>query len=74
MINSDCKAVASDDDFLKLRKKMAAEDNDDDMITLAKKVFKAKCFTVEQVKNLSVLFLKDAGRYAFFDMTYPFVV
>jgi len=73
MINSDCKNFATDEDFLKLRKKMAAEDNDDDMITIAKKVFKTKCFTVEQVKNLSVLFLKDAGKYSFFDVVYPFV-
>lgn len=73
MINSDCKKFASDEDFLKLRKKMAGEDNDDDMIVLAKKLFKTRCFTVEQVKNLSVLFLKDAGKYAFFDMAYPFV-
>ncbi|MEO5893349.1 MAG: DUF4476 domain-containing protein [Ferruginibacter sp.] len=73
MINSDCKSLASEEDFLKLRKKMAAEENDDDMIKLAKKLFKAKCFTVEQVKNLSVLFLKDSGKYAFFDMAYPFV-
>ncbi|MEO6732589.1 MAG: DUF4476 domain-containing protein [Ferruginibacter sp.] len=73
MINSDCKSLASEEDFLKLRKKMAAEDNDDDMMMLAKKLFKAKCFNVEQVKNLSVLFLKDSGKYAFFDMAYPFV-
>jgi hypothetical protein len=72
MINSDCKSFASDDDFLKLRKKMAAVESDDDMIAIAKKMFKTKCFTVEQIKNLSVLFLKDAGKYAFFDMTYPF--
>ncbi|MCW3091872.1 MAG: hypothetical protein JWP81_2941 [Ferruginibacter sp.] len=73
MINSDCKNFASEEDFLKLRKKMVANNTDDDMISLAKKMFKSKCFTVEQVKNLSVLFLKDAGKYAFFDMAYPFV-
>jgi hypothetical protein len=73
IFNSDCKSLASDDDFLKLRKKMAAEDKDDDMLAAAKKAFKAKCFTTEQVKNLSVLFLKDEGKYKFFDMTYPFV-
>ena len=73
MINSDCKANANNDDFLKLRKKMVAQDNDDDMVMIAKKVFKTKCFTVEQVKNLSVLFLKDAGKYSFFDMAYAFV-
>ena len=71
--NSDCKNFASEEDFLKLRKKMAAEENDDDMISAAKKVFKAKCFTTEQIKNLSVLFLKDKGRYDFFDAAYPFV-
>ena len=73
MINSDCKFVASDDDFRKLRKKMAAENNEDDMLTVAKKTFKSKCFTTEQVKNLSPLFLKDGGKYAFFEIAYPFV-
>lgn len=73
MPNSDCKNFATEEDFMKLRKKMAAEENDDDMITIAKKIFKSKCFTTEQVKNLSVLFLKDKGRYDFFDAAYPFV-
>jgi hypothetical protein len=71
--NSDCKNFASEDDFLKLRKKMAAEDNDEDMVAVAKKVFKSKCFTSDQIKNLSVLFLKDEGKYNFFDAAYPFV-
>ena len=71
--NTDCKASASEDDFLKLRKKMAAADNDEVMVTVAKKVFKAKCFSTEQVKNLSVLFLKDKGKYDFFEAAYPFV-
>ncbi len=73
MINSDCKNFATEEDFLKLRKKMAAEDNDDGMISIAKKTFKSKCFTTEQVKNLSVLFLKDEGKYKIFDAAYPFV-
>jgi hypothetical protein len=71
--NSDCKNLASDEDFLKLRKKMAAGDKDDEMIEVAKKAFKSRCFSTEQVKNLSVLFLKDEGKYKFFDMVYPFV-
>ena len=73
MINSDCKNFATEEDFLKLRKKMVGEENDDDMVAIARKSFKAKCYTVEQVKNLSFIFLKDAGKYAFFDMAYPFV-
>ena len=73
MINSDCKDHATEDDFIKARKKMAREDNEESMVSAAKKIFKSRCFTVEQVKNLSVLFLKDKDRYAFFDMAYPFV-
>ena len=73
MINSDCKVSASEDDFLKVRKKMVAENSDDDMIRVAKKSFKSRCYTTEQVKNLSVLFLKDEGKYSFFETAYPFV-
>ena len=71
--NTDCKSFATNDDFLKLRKKMAAADDPEDMISIAKKVFKSKCFTTEQVKNLSVLFLKDAVKFDFFDAVYPSV-
>ncbi len=73
MVNSDCISFAGDEDFLKLRKKMAAADNSDKMIAIAKKTFKVKCFSTEQIKNLSVLFLKDADKYSFFDAAYPFV-
>lgn len=70
--NSDCKAFATDNDFLKLRKKMAAENTTDDMIAAAKKYFKSRCFTTEQIKNLSFLFLDEEGKYKFFDAAYPF--
>lgn len=73
MINSDCKTFAADEDFLKVRKKMVAENNDEEMIKVAKKTFRSKCFTTQQIKNLSVLFLKDEGKYMFFDAAYPFV-
>jgi hypothetical protein len=73
MVNSDCKANATNDDFLKLRKKMAAENNEDDMVAVARKAFRSRCYSTENIKNLSVLFLNDAGRYKFFDAAYPFV-
>ncbi|MEO6330233.1 MAG: DUF4476 domain-containing protein [Ginsengibacter sp.] len=73
MANSKCKQQANEDDFLKLRKKMAAEAEDDDMINAAKKVFKAKCFTTKDIKNLGALFLNDHGRYNFFDAAYSYV-
>jgi Domain of unknown function (DUF4476) len=70
--NSDCKSNATEDDFFKARKKMVAEDSDDAMVEVARKLFKQKCYTVEQIKNLSTLFLKDEGKYKFFDAVYPY--
>lgn len=71
--NSDCKAIATDDDFLKTRKRMASETSAEGMINAAKKRFKSACYSTEQIRNLSVLFLKDETRYKFFDAAYPFV-
>ena len=71
--NSDCKAMANENDFLKIRKKMAAAVSDDAMVDAAKKVFKTTCYSVEQIKNLSALFLNDAGKYNFFDAAYPHI-
>lgn len=73
IINSDCIINATDEDFLKLRKKMAAAVLEEEMMVIAKKGLKQKCFSTGQIKNLAVLFLKDADRYSFFDLAYPFV-
>jgi len=67
---SNCAATATDADFLKLRKNMAASESDDEMVMIAGKDFKTKCYTVQQLKNLSTLFLNDAGKYKFFDAAY----
>ena len=70
--NSDCKGFASNEDFLKLRKKMASENSDDNMFKVAKKTLHSKCFSTEQIKNLSFLFLTNEGKYRFFDLAYQF--
>lgn len=70
---NNCPATADDNDFLKVRKKMAAAASDDAMIAEAKKYFKTKCFNTVQIKNLSLLFLNDEGKYRFFDMSYAYV-
>lgn len=44
---------------------MVEEDNEDAMLDVARKIFRAKCYSVEQIKNLSVLFLTDVGKYNF---------
>ena len=70
---NNCADIATESDFLKLRKKMAAETSDDRMVDESRKYFKTKCFTVTQVKNLGSLFLNDAGKYKFFDAAYVYV-
>ena len=71
-IKKTCSSVASDNDFLKLRKKMAAQKTDEQMINESQKVFKSKCFTTEQVRNLGNLFLDEAGKFQFYETAYPF--
>ena len=73
MSNSDCKEQANDKDFLKLRKKMAAQHSEENMVVIAMKDFGKRCYTTEQISNLMVLFLTDKGRYSFLDAAYPFV-
>lgn len=70
-VNSDCKEFADNEDFLRLRKKMASENNREDMIKVARKAFKTRCFSTAQIKDLSFLFLTDEGKYMFFDVAYP---
>jgi hypothetical protein len=72
-VKNNCGDVATESDFFKLRKKMAAEEKEDDMIAEAKKYFKIKCFSSGQLKNLSALFLTDEGKYNFFDLSYKYV-
>lgn len=69
-LKPQCKTIASNNDFFKLRKNMAAKTTDEAMVAEAKKIFKSKCFTTEQIKNLSALFLTSAGKYQFFDAAY----
>jgi len=65
-----CKSIASGKDFFRLRKNMAARTSDEAMVAEAKKIFRNKCFTTEQIKNLSSLFLTSAGKFLFFDAAY----
>lgn len=70
---NNCTSVADETVFFKLRKKMAGIPGDDNMISEARKTFKTKCFSTEQIKNLSALFLSDGGKYKFFDTAYEHV-
>ncbi|MBD0286357.1 MAG: hypothetical protein ICV79_13170, partial [Flavisolibacter sp.] len=48
--NSACQAVASDNDFFRLRRDMATRNTDNNMIDEARKVFRKRCFTTEQIR------------------------
>ncbi|MEO6671512.1 MAG: DUF4476 domain-containing protein [Ferruginibacter sp.] len=73
ILNPACKVVATIDDLWKLGKKMSAAVNDEDRLSAAKKVFRSKCLTTEQVRNLCSLFSNDEGRYNFLDAAYGHV-
>ncbi|HWC54844.1 MAG TPA: DUF4476 domain-containing protein [Chitinophagaceae bacterium] len=70
---NNCVVTANDKDFFDLRKIMAALNGNEEMIDAAKKYFKGVCFSTAQIKNLSTLFLDDAGKYSFFDAAYKYV-
>jgi len=65
--------IADNNDFLKLRRKMASKTNDDAMIEEARKYFRSKCFTTDQIRNLSSMFLSNAGKYHFFNAAHEYV-
>lgn len=69
-LKSQCADQASENDFFKLRRDMAARETDEGMVEESKKYFRNKCFTTEQIRYLSALFLTSAGKYQFFDAAY----
>lgn len=73
MINSDCRKIASQNDFLQLRKKMAAKSDEREMLKLANKDFLKICFSSDQISKLSVLFSSEEERYKFFVAAFPHV-
>lgn len=68
--NSKCTNIATDEDYARLRKKMAMQTTDEKMINEARKMYRNKCFTTNQIKKLSTLFLSDEARYNFFNASY----
>lgn len=52
---------------------MAAEDSEEKMIEEAKKQFIKRCYTTEQIRSLSALFLQVENKYDFFVEAYNHV-
>lgn len=68
-----CQLLATENDFHRIRLDMASATTNAFMLNTAKNYFTTKCYTVEQVKNLGVLFLNEESRLQFFEMAKPFV-
>lgn len=69
--NTACVNLATEADVLRVRKLMSAETSDDKMIQVAKKTFGTKCYYVEQIQKLGLLFLSEQSRLKFFSAAYP---
>ncbi|HVG41152.1 MAG TPA: DUF4476 domain-containing protein [Chitinophagaceae bacterium] len=69
-----CIYLATDAEFKRLRRIMAAKSSDEGMLNEARRGFKSTCFTTEQIRNLSSLFLTAEGKYTFFDVAYGHAV
>ncbi len=70
---TDCKVMAREKDVLNLRKKMLTIANEQEMVETAMKDLRGKCFTVEQLQNLSYVFVTDQGRLSLFEQAYPYI-
>jgi hypothetical protein len=46
-------------------------ESEKDMVAEAKSSFKKKCFSTEQIKSLSSLFLTQEGKWEFLEASYP---
>lgn len=68
-----CSASAEEKDFIKLRRKMTQEDNEENMIEVAKKAYKDKCYSTDQVRYLAVLFINEDNRLAFIRMSVNYI-
>jgi hypothetical protein len=73
LVNSDCKNFANGDDVEKLKQRIQSVTDPNQRIAVAKKYFKTKCFTVDQIRSLDDLFSGDEWKFKFFDTAYPFV-
>lgn len=71
--NSNCRQIAGEEDFIKLRRRMAFQKRDEEMVAEARKQFQQRCYSTAQLRALSILFMTDEWRYRFYDAALPFV-
>lgn len=72
-VKNNCRDLATEKDFNELKRKMTAAADEEGRINEAKKYFTLICFSTTQIRNLSVLFATEEGKYRFFDAAYIYV-
>jgi hypothetical protein len=73
LVNTDCRKIATNEEYLSLRKKIAGEYQESEMLKIAQKTLRQRCYLTEQIKNISVLFFTDENKFNFFRLAYPFI-
>jgi hypothetical protein len=71
---ADCRRIADEEAFIRLRKKMAGKRTEEQMIEEAVRVLKQTCFSTLQIGQLSGIFVTDEMRYRFFESVFPHVL
>ncbi len=66
-------SIATENDFLQLRKQMILEENEERMISISEKAFEQLAYSTDMIKNLSVLFLKEKNKLTFLLNAYKYV-
>lgn len=70
--NSDCRQLATEDFFQKVRRKMASRSGDEGIFHIAEKYFsEGACFSTQQIQSLIYLFMTDEYKFKFLELAYP---
>ncbi len=72
VVSSNC-SIATNDDFLRVKLQMTSLNSETDRVEQTKRIFSNNCFSTEQIKNLSSLFLDEKNKLNFLLLAKPFV-
>lgn len=65
-----CASVLLEPEFLQLRARMAAASDEEEMVSLVRRLVRTHCLSTSQAKRLSNIFLNDSTRFRFYDAVY----
>jgi hypothetical protein len=69
--NRNCVTLATEVDYDRTRRQMSEEVTDDKMIQVAKYSLRERCFSVDQIQHLGLLFVSEQSRLKFFVAAKP---